>query len=190
MQRGGIAPRAVPLQKTETTPENGRGTTSRRRLFTKPVIISLVAVCCVAAGILIRNSADGSSAAGVKTPSYETALPKGKSISELGGWKRVSPPKNDPVFAFTDTIDGVPISVSEQPLPQSFKTDTGNQVAQLAQKFSATDKLEAGGTTVYIGTSSKGPQSVIFAKNNVLILIKSEKKITDTSWAAYAQSLQ
>jgi len=145
-------------------------------------------VCCLGAVIFIRTAAEGSSLTG--TPSYTTMLPKGKSVESLGGWKRVSPPGKDPVFAFSDSIDSVPISVSEQPLPQSFKNDTSGQVAELAQKFSATDKLDAGSMTVYIGTSSKGPQSVIFAKNNLLVLIKSEKKIEDASWTTYVQSLQ
>lgn len=130
-----------------------------------------------------------SGATTAKEPEYETVLPKGKNISELGGWKRISPPEKDPVFAFADSIDGVNISVSEQSLPPSFKSDLNNQVAQIAQKFNAIDKIDGGGFTMYIGSSSKGPQSAIFTKNGLLILIKSEKKIKNTSWAAYAQSL-
>jgi hypothetical protein len=116
-------------------------------------------------------------------------LPKGKDISELGGWKRVSPPNTDPVFAYNDAIDGVPISVTQQPLPQSFKNDAVNQTAEVAKKFNATNKIDAGTIDVYVGTSAKGPQSVIFTKGKLLVLIKSEKKVKDTSWAAYAQAL-
>ncbi len=124
------------------------------------------------------------------TPEYQTITPKGKTIDDLGGWKLISPPKSDPVFAYTDTIDAVPISTSEQPLPKSFIEDIDGQVSELAKKFNATTKLTAGSTTVYIGTSSKGPQSVIFTKNGLLILIKSEKVIKDASWTAYISSLQ
>jgi hypothetical protein len=167
-----------------------RSTSRIRRFFlTKPTIISLVIIGCVVAIIVVRGIAEGDFSPEAKAPTYTTILPKEKSISELGGWKRISPPKKDPVFAFTDAVDGVPISVSEQPLPESFKNNTDSQVAELAQKFNATDKVDAGGIPVYIGTSSKGPQSVIFTKNNVLVLIKSEKKIQNTSWASYAQSL-
>jgi len=158
-------------------------------LFAKPTIIGLVVVGFVCAGIFMRTSAD-SNASAEQSPSYPTVLPKEKSIGSLGGWKRVSPPEKDPVFAFSDTLDGVSISISEQPLPASFKNDTDNQVAGLAQKFSATDKLETGAITAYIGTSSKGPQSVIFTKNDLLILIKSEQKVADTSWTAYIRALQ
>lgn len=157
----------------------------RKLLLAKPTVIGLVVIGCLVIIILVLSIASPAA----QTPDYKTVLPKEKSISELGGWKRVSPPKNDPVFAFTDTIDNVPITVSEQPLPESFKNNTSGQVAELAQKFNATEKIDAGDITVYIGTSSKGPQSVIFTKNNVLVLIKSEKKIQNTSWANYAQLL-
>ena len=122
-------------------------------------------------------------------PGYPTVLPSSKTISGLGGWQRISPPGSEPVYAYADTIDGVAISVSQQPLPVSFKTNTKEQVAELAKKFNATTQVQAGSTTLYIGTSAKGPQSVIFIKETVLILIKSQQKIKDTSWQQYAESL-
>ena len=125
----------------------------------------------------------------IDQPAYQTILPKGKSISDLGGWKRISPATSSPVFAYTDTLSGVSISVSEQPLPDSFKTDTAKQVASLASSYSATDSVDASGTKVYIGTNTKGPQSVILTKNNLLILIKSEAKIADNAWAGYISQL-
>lgn len=120
---------------------------------------------------------------------YRTVLPAGKSIDDLGGWKRVSPPEGDPVYAYADTIDGVAVSVSQQPLPRSIKESTDEWVANLAKKFNATNRISADGNSVYIGTSAKGPQSVIFRVDELLILIKSDSKIQDQSWATYARSL-
>ncbi len=130
-----------------------------------------------------------SSSGNTNRPGFQTVLPDGKPISKLGGWQRVSPPKNEPVFAFSDTVDGVPVTVSQQPLPDSFKSNLNSQVAELAKKFNATTELEASDTTVYVGTSSKGPQSVIVAKNGLLILIKSQKVVSDVAWADYVRSL-
>lgn len=121
---------------------------------------------------------------------YQTVLPESKSISQLGGWKRVSPPDSEPVYAYSDKIGDTPISVSQQPLPESFKKGgIDNQVADLAKKFNATTTFDADTTTAYIGTSAKGPQSVIFTKNSLLILIKSQAKIDDTAWVRYVKSL-
>jgi hypothetical protein len=181
-----VRPISPPTNELHSPKVKARPKINFRRLLINKKAAALAVIGCLVIGVLIYNSSTNSSNTDVKKPVYQTVLPKGKTISELGGWKRVSPPKSDPVFAYTDTIDGIPVSVTEQPLPQSFKSDTANQVATLANKFNATDKIDAGNLAVYIGTSAKGPQSVIFAKNNLLVLIKSEKKVSDASWAKYA----
>jgi hypothetical protein len=67
------------------------------------------------------------------TPNYATVLPQGKSIKSLGGWTKISPPKASPVYTYIDRLENVQINVSEQPLPDSFKSDTAKQLEQLAQ---------------------------------------------------------
>lgn len=124
------------------------------------------------------------------TPDYETVIPAGKSIQDFGGWTRVSPPDRDPVFAYSDSINGKPINVSQQPLPAEFKSDTAEQVEALAQEFRADRKINADETVVYIGLSAKGPQSLIFTKNDLLIMIKSSVPIEDNDWISYIISLQ
>ncbi len=127
---------------------------------------------------------------GVSSPDYQTILPAGKTIQELGGWGRISPPHKNPVYAYIDNVSKVQIDVSEQPLPANFQSGTADKVAQLAQNFNANEKIAAGGTTIYIGTSSNGPQSVIFSKDNLLVLIKSAATISNSQWATYVNSLQ
>lgn len=122
-------------------------------------------------------------------PDYDTVLPEGKNISDLGGWTRVSPSDRNPVFAYVDTLGGVQINVSEQPLPDAFDGDVNNQIAYLAKGYHADVKVDADGTDVYVGTSAKGPQSVIFTKNSLLILIKSSAKISNDDWVVYVSSL-
>lgn len=124
------------------------------------------------------------------TPGYTTLLPTNKSIDKLGGWTRVSPEGSDPVFAYTDKINNIPIIVSQQPLPSDFKTETSNKIEQLAQNFNANQKITIGSDIVYIGTSIDGPQSIILTKNNLLVLIKSDSKIANDQWANYINSLQ
>ena len=123
------------------------------------------------------------------TPSYKTLLPAGKTIDQLGGWTRVSPPDRNPVFAFADSIAGTPIIVSEQPLPSDFQTDATEQVSLLAEGYHASKHLKVGDVSVYIGTSAKGPQSVIFTENDLLILIKAQAVISDDHWVGYINSL-
>lgn len=122
-------------------------------------------------------------------PTYQTIVPSNKPASSLK-WQRVSPPNGDPVFAYADTINGVSIFVSQQPIPDSFQPNVDDKVAELAASYTATDKISAGSTPIYVGTSAQGPQSVIFSKNNLLVLIKSASKVSDDAWASYASSLQ
>ena len=126
---------------------------------------------------------------GATAPNYDIVLPQRTSIDSLGGWQRVSPNGSEPVFSYNDTIESVAISVSQQPLPPSFVGNVGAEVKRLADSYSATTMVEAGGTQVYIGRSAKGPQSVIFAKNNTLVLIKSQKTITQAQWVSYINNL-
>lgn len=152
-------------------------------------MIIALAVAAIIAGILIVRSNSANKDGMLLKLDYQTILPSGKTITDLGGWQRVSPPESDPVYAYTDTIKGVSVSVSQQPLPDSFKDDADTQVTDLAKKFNATAQIDSDGVIVYIGTSAKGPQSVIFTKNDLLILIKSQQKISDTDWANYIASL-
>lgn len=173
--------------------------TYTRRLLSRRRNIAIITIALVIIGSLLavtlinqRSEADNlANAEGIVsgTPDYKTLHPTGKSVDELGGWKRISPAKKDPVFAYTDTIDNVSVSVSQQPLPESFAGNVDSQVAELAKKFNATTKLSTSDTSLYVGTSAKGPQSVIFAKDTVLILIKSQNKIDNTSWEKYVSSL-
>lgn len=125
-----------------------------------------------------------------EAPNFTTVLPQGKTIDKLGGWTRISPPSTSPVYTFTDKLDNVRINISEQPLPDSFKIDPAKQLEQFAQSEDATEKISVDDVTVYIGTSSKGPQSVFLIKNNLLVLIKSDAIISQNQWIKYINSLQ
>jgi hypothetical protein len=202
--RGGRTQLAVPERSTpvhashppipkRTPPANKR---TQRLLANKKAVtvgaIILAVICIITLNTFvhqhqtIKNSAAHISS---ETPSYPTVLPSGKTADDLGGWKRISPPQTDPVFAYTDKIGDVAISVSQQPLPKSFQGNADDQVADLAKKFNATNKIDIDGAALYVGTSAQGPQSAILTKKSLLILIKSQKKVDDKAWANYAKSL-
>ncbi len=124
------------------------------------------------------------------TPDYPTILPSGKTITQLGGWTRVSPPDHNAVYAYTDTIDGTPIIVSQQPLPDILKDNVATQMEEFAKGYSADRFITVGSVKVYIGTSTKGPQSIIFTRNRILILIKTSAIVKDSSLTHYIQSLK
>lgn len=125
-----------------------------------------------------------------ETPTFKTILPAGTTIEEFGGWTRVSPKDRAAAYGYADTLAKTPIIVSQQELPDELKDDVEGQVNTLAEGYRATRIVKAGPTTIHIGTSAKGPQSVIFTKNSLLVLIKSSAKISDADWSAYVSSLE
>lgn len=162
---------------------------SKKTIVITGSVVVILVIATVIVAVHIRSS-EATRKAAVDAPTYATVLPSGKTIKSLGGWHKISPPDLAAVYAYTDNIDGISIDVSEQSLPDSFKSDTAAQVANIAKNYNATTKIVANETDAYIGTSAAGPQSVIFTKNNVLILIKSQKKIENESWMRYISTLQ
>ncbi len=125
-----------------------------------------------------------------KTPSFVTVLPTGKTIESLGGWTRASPMGTNPVFVYVDYIGDTRINVSQQPLPEDFKTDTDMKVEELAVDFKATEKITVNNLVVHIASSAQGPQTAIFTKNDLLILARSNVTLSNDTWISYINSLQ
>lgn len=118
-------------------------------------------------------------------PEFKAAMPaEAKSPTDL----KYDADKK--VINYADKIDGVAITVSQQQLPAGFKENPAESVRKLAEQFSANDKLTVGEYTIYVGTSEKGPQSVVTYKGNLLIFLTSQSKISNTSWGDYISKLK
>ncbi len=120
-------------------------------------------------------------------PDFDTVLPDGKEAETDGG--KIAYDSEKKVVSFRDTIALVPVTVSEQTLPESFKEDTQAKVENLAKSFNANEVINESTPKAYLGTSIKGPQTAIFHKNGLLIFIQSESKIDKNDWAAYITTL-
>ncbi len=128
---------------------------------------------------------------GSQAPGYSTVLPEGKSAEQLGGWFRVSPPEEAPAYAYADTIDGIQINVTQQPMPDDFKSNPSDKLVKLAEQFGASRELSTpDGTKFYVGVSSKGPESILLIKNQLLILIKAQSAIDDGKLTDYISKLK
>jgi hypothetical protein len=119
-----------------------------------------------------------------ESPNFAALSPSGKKIE----WSRLSPPGSTSFYVYTDTLEGVPIRISEQTLPDTLKSD--DTVAELARNYNANRSITVDEVTVYIGTSAKQTQSIIFVKRSLLILITSNNILNDRQWSEYISSLQ
>ncbi len=159
-----------------------------KRLLTIAIVMLTLGFAGMGIGVYQATS---SQAEGVhSTPNFAALVPKGKTIDQLGGWQKLTTPNGDAFYVFVDSTNAVTVNVSQQKLPGKFKNNLSNEMQDMARAYNATVKLDVDGTTVYIGTSAKGPQSVLFAKKDALVLIKSWATIKNSDWVTYIRSLE
>ncbi len=123
-------------------------------------------------------------------PNFDTISPNNSDVSSFGGFVKISPPNNEPVYAFIDSIDGVKIRVSQQQLPKSFQENPDEEVKKLAETYSANQVINESNPKAYVGNDVSGAQSVIFHKKGLLVFIDSKQTIDKSRWAEYITRLQ
>lgn len=160
-----------------------------KRLFIIALVMILVGFSGLGIGIYKAHSSRADETSNL--PNFTPLLPKGESINTLDSWQKLTSPDGDVFYAFADTVNGVTVNVSQQQLPGKFKDDLSNKMLEMARAEKLTTNLEANdGVNVYLGTSAKGPQSVMFAKNGVLVSMKSWATIPDAEWITYINLYQ
>lgn len=122
-------------------------------------------------------------------PEYAVMSPAGAGVESLGGYALISPVGEPKVYAYTDKIGDVPIKVSQQELPDSIGQDA-LKLRDLASQFNATEQIQVDDRSAYVGISVDGPQSVIFARENILVLIASDAEIPNKQWVEYLGELR
>lgn len=123
-----------------------------------------------------------------QTPEFPVLTPAGKKVEELGGFARVSPEGSAAAYAFTDKITDIPIKVSQQQLPEAFKTNP-SEMENLSKQYYANTLIQVDTTAVYVGTSDKGPQTAIFTKEGLLVFIVADREVPDIEWVRYVTNL-
>ncbi len=119
---------------------------------------------------------------------FKPLLPNGKS-EETTASKTALDGQGRPIYTFTDKIGNTDLTITEQPLPESLKGETDSKMEKMAKDLYLTDVINASNPKAYLGTSVKGPQTVIFTKNDLLVFIQSQSKIDKDQWSDYVTRL-
>lgn len=119
------------------------------------------------------------------SPDFAALTPSNKEVV----WARLAPPNSGSFYAYSDKLEGVAIRVSEQPLPDNFTRDPSDELSQLARNYNANRTIAVDTATIYIGTSQKGQQSLLFIKNALLVMITADSTLNDKQWTDYIASL-
>lgn len=165
------------------------------KLRRKELYLGLAVMLVIVLGLSIAATVKGKKDKGthdvlggtVQEPEFDTILPEGKKENTAGG--EIGYDEAKKVVSFTDTIGNVSVTVSQQPLPDSFKAHPDDEVKKLAESFSANEVISESSPKAYLGTSVKGPQTVIFQKQGLLVFIQSDRSIEKSEWATYITKL-
>lgn len=117
-------------------------------------------------------------------PPFSPALPPSGIDKEEVSY---NPQRN---FAkFDDSIDGIAIAVSQQALPEDFKSDPEAKLEELAKGFEATKIIQTGSGLAYIKETEEGPMTIIFKKFDLLVFIRTQNKVSEASVVSYINNL-
>ncbi len=94
------------------------------------------------------------------------------------------------ISSYQDTINGVNLTITQQALPEKFKSNTAEEIKAFATAQNFKDSLSVDNGVAYVGMSAFGPQSVVYQKDQTLIFIQSVKKIPNGTWIKYLNGLQ
>lgn len=191
--------------KTKILSKSGLGRLSgmTKRSKLSVALILILVISGVVITTIHNNQKDAKSVAGVSTtgqtneqidipeeaPKYKILYPGTKDSNTVGRIVRITPPNQSPAYTYVDNLGGIQINVTQQELPDSFKTDQEGQLDKLAKANNQNEIIQVDSIKVYSGQSTKGAQSITFIKGNLLIFIKSGNKISDEAWVAYISAL-
>lgn len=174
---------AIPLAPTELP-----GRRNRRALFFLVLPILIVAAAGTFYGIRHEppKKAAAADASGTHrtAPNYQPlAIPSDKaSTTSYDGQKNM--------VSYKTTYSGVRVTVSEQPIPESFSKDP-TSLLRAADSMNAKQKIDTSHGTVFVATNEMGgDQMGLFANDQVLVFIHTDKKLDDVSWKTFVEQLQ
>ena len=118
-------------------------------------------------------------------PKFDFVQPEGRPIEK----SKIAYDSVRNFAKYDDEINGIPITVSQQPMPSQYKNDLIGGAKKIAGDFGATEELSVDGQLMYLGKDEKGPMTLILTKNEILIFILTSKQIDKNGLMVYASNL-
>lgn len=165
------------------------------RKFDYKLLLCIVGILILAVGGVFINrnhklNNGGDQTAQIQQPDFKAAVPIDKpELAKVQGATSTYDPEKR-VLSYTDTFMDETFTVSQQVLPDNFKTDAGaldKLVSSLGPKKVIIDTNHG---PVYVSTNPKtNEQIVVFTTDKLLIFIRSSLKVEDTTWKEYINKL-
>ena len=164
-----------------------------KKLYIAGASLVLLPIFAISAGFIIQATKKTDGKTDVLGQKTVAAKPDFSTLKPTTTENQATALKYDTerkLASYNDVLNNIPITVSQQPLPAGFKASPTTSVENLAKQMNANDKISASDTTAFAGVSIKGPQTVVFTKNDLLIFIIADKKIDVLTWSKYIESMR
>jgi len=123
-------------------------------------------------------------------PDFTVLMPQSATKDKLKSVTRKTP-DGSVVYSYEDKLSGTKIEVTQQQLPSEFASAPQIELEKIAKSFQATSVIQIDGQNVYHGLNEKtGIQLLVAIKSNLLVFIRSDKKLPDEAWVGYITSLK
>lgn len=121
-----------------------------------------------------------------ESASFDLLFPAGTTDSDFEIVRLAGPSGNEQAYTFVDVHEtsGATLKITQQ------KVSEDMNVEEAAKNLQATDKIQIDETVIYHGYNDDAKvQSIVYKKDETLVLIASSRKLSDDQWVAYILSL-
>ena len=190
-----IPPAALTPEPTKTVrrPKTGFKLFHKKTVFIGSMILAVFLVGFGLYNFVLAHSAFASNSlpvlkTGLSKPDFMPLVPEGEpQLAHVNYAKSFN--KAHDSYTFKDLYLGVPIQLSEQPMPSNNSPVlTSTQViSSLAKQYKATTPISFKGGTAYVSSSQN--RIVIFSYKGLLVFIQPSMNIVPSAWTPYLDKL-
>ncbi len=139
---------------------------------------------------VVSMGASQDDAAILTSPTFKPVAPKSKPNLAQGSSQATSFDGKLDSYSFTDSLNGVPLTVSQQPIPATFSS-ASQALSSVAKSMNAKTIIPtSSGLPAYeVFNANTSIQSLVFTMNNLLIFIQSNFQHSNAEWTNYINSL-
>lgn len=126
-------------------------------------------------------------------PDFKPLFPAGTTSDDFVRKQTKQSPSGDVIFSFEDAVNGVPIEVTQQLLPDFFSNSPSAGFEEIAESLQLTTlTVSPGQRRIHYGVSERdGVQSLATLVNDrIMVFIRSPQPLAETAWQGYVDTLQ
>lgn len=128
-------------------------------------------------------------------PGFDPVFPVGMTADDFERKMTKKSPSGDPIFDYEDSLNGVPIQVTQQMLPEPLSASPSTGLEEIAGTYQLSTLTVTPDKEyrIFYGISGRdGVQSLVtlIEEQNILVFIRSPQPLAESLWHEYINSLE